>query len=129
MRQFLNEGGQSLVTLLVFVSSAIIVTSGAVIVAVTNVQSTTRLSRSETVFQVAQAGVEEATIQILRNPSYTVSDALLSIGEGTATINVSGTTTKTIISEGSIGTIKRKIQVTGDMADNTFAVTDWQEVD
>lgn len=124
-----NERGQSLVTLLIFVSSAIIITSGAVIVAVTSMQSTTRLSRSEAVFQVAQAGVDEATIQVLRNPAYTAANFVLTIGEGTATINVSGLNQKTIISEGTIGTIRRKIQVTGDVANNAFTVTNWQEID
>lgn len=122
-----SKSGQALVTLLVFSAVAIIIASAATVVTIINARSTGTFAQTESTLAIAEAGADNAILQILRNPNY-VSETV-NIGDGTATITASGTTTKTIISEGKIGNLRRKIEVTGTYNNTVFAISSWSEVD
>ena len=119
--------GQALVTLLVFSAVALIVTSAAVMVTIINSQTTAKFSQGEEALAVAEAGVENAIIQIKRNSAY--SGETISVGDGTATITVSGASIKTITAKSSIGDFKRTLQVTGYYSSFSFSIQSWQEID
>lgn len=119
--------GQALVTLLVFMATAITITSGAVIVTIINSQGSSKYELGEEALQIAETGADNAILRVIREPAY--SGETVSIGAGTATITVSGTSTKTIVSEGSNGGFKRKVQVVGNLTNNAFSLTSWSEID
>jgi len=120
--------GQALVILLVFVATATIITSAAVTVTIINARSTGILAQGIEALAVAEAGAEEAILRILRDPLNNYAGATIPVGNGTATIVVAGTTTKTITSTGTIGTFTRKIQVQGTFSDDKFTLSSWQEI-
>ena len=120
--------GQALVTLLVFIATATIITAAATTVTLINSQTTGKFAQGEVALTIAQAGADNAVLRLLRNPNYS-GETDLSIGSGTATITVSGSSVKTIIAEGKDGNFIRKVQVVGTFVNNTFTVSSWDLVD
>jgi len=121
-----SETGQVLVSLLLFVLAATIIISGAVVITVINSQTTSGFVSGEEAFEAAESGIDNALVRLLRDSSY--SGEVVSIGSGTATINVSGGSTKTIISEGVVGNAHRKIQVIVNLANDSFSQVSWNEI-
>ncbi len=122
----LGSRGNALITLLFFALITIIVTSAAVVMIIVNSSAVTTMQQGNDAYSIAESGMENALLRLLRNPSYT--SEVLTIGDGTATITVTGTTTKTIISRGRIGNFERSIQVTATYVNNILTVTAWDEI-
>lgn len=120
-----RKTGQSLVTLLVFMMIAISVTSAATVLIVNSSLATSELEESEIAYNVAESGIENALLRMLRNPNYT--GETLAVGSGTATITITGTNPKTIVSEGRVGNFIRKVQVVADYS-SILNITSWQEI-
>jgi len=121
--------GQTLVFLLVFMAMAITVTTAAVMVIIGNSQAASKLELSLTAYDVAESGAEEALLRLLRNPTYaSAGSETLTIGEGLATITVTGTNPKTILSRGVYNNFFRQVQVTAGYSGGILSVTSWQEV-
>src|SRR3990167_6112050 len=122
--------GQALVTLLVFIATETIITAAATTVTLINSQTTGKFAQGESALSIAQAGADNAILRILRDPNgiYT-GEGPITIGSGTATITVSGSSVKTITSEGKDGNFIRKIQIVGTFVNNTFTVSSWDLVD
>lgn len=127
-----DQTGQTLVTLLFFMVIALTITTGAIIIIFVNTQGQTKVQQSQSAYYVAESGMENALIELLRNPAYT-GESNLSIGEGTASISAtligsvqSGTVYAT--SSGTVGNFVRKIQVTGTYTNNVFSVQSWKEI-
>ena len=123
-----NKTGQALVTLLVFIAVATTITAAATTVTLINSQTTGKFAQGESALVIAQAGADNAILRLLRDPNYS-GETDLSIGSGTATITVSGSSVKTITSEGQDGNFIRKIQVVGTFVNNTFTISSWDLVD
>lgn len=120
------QAGQALVVLIMVIAVAMTITTGAVIVTVVNSTTTSKYALGEEALMIAQSGVENAILRLLRDPDYT--GETLSVGYGTATITVSGTPIKTITSVSSNSGFKRTIQVIGTLSANEFLVTSWAEI-
>lgn len=112
--------------LVVIVLLVMIVTTGAVMVGVSSMRSTTLMARGEVAHAVAESGAENAILGLLRDPSYG-GEADLRIGEGSATIVVSGSAPKTIVSTGSALGMVRKVEVVVQFASGSWTVESWQE--
>ena len=119
------ESGQTLVTLLVFIVMATVVTTAATAVMINTSQASTRVEGSNLATSVAESGIENALLRLLRDPSYT--GETLSVGNGSATITVSGTDPKTITSIGRINNYIKTVEVTVTYNDNIMTVTSWKE--
>ncbi len=119
--------GHALITLLVFMATAIIVSTAAVAIILINAQATTAHTLGESALAVAEAGADNAVLRLLRDPSYT--GETLTVGTGTAVITVTGTTTRTIVSEGSLLGMERRVQVVGSYSNTNFTISSWQEID
>src|SRR3990167_6585930 len=114
--------GQALVTLLVFIATATIITAAATTVTLINSQTTGKFAQGESALTIAQTGADNAILRILRDPNGTyTAEGPITIGSGTATITISGSSVKTITSVGTDGNFIRKIQVVGTFVNNTFA--------
>jgi hypothetical protein len=118
--------GSALITILVMIAVALLVSSSAIVVAVTTSQVTSQATRSEQALAIAEAGVEESMLRLLRSPSYT--GGTLTLDNGTATMTVGGTTTKTITSVGVVTGVERTIQATATLNGTVLSLTSWQEI-
>ena len=121
-----NQKGQALITLIIFVVVATTVIAGAVTATIINSQTTGKLAQSEESLKIAEGGGDLAILKLLRNPNY--SGETINLGNGTATITVTGSGTKTIVSQGSEGNFVRKIQIVGTFTNNVFSVSSWSEI-
>lgn len=119
---------QILITLLIFMSVGIIITSAAVVLILTNSLGITKMQQGNLAYSTAESGIENALLRLLRNPNYT--GETITIDEGTATINIeaTGENQKTITSSGKLGNFLRKIQVAIDYTDNTLIILSWKEI-
>jgi len=119
------ETGQALITLLFFALIGVIITTTAVMIAITNRLSIQKVEHGMTAYSIAESGMENALLQILRNPFYT--GETLVVGDGFAVSTVTGSSTKTILSIGSIGNYKRTIQVQVSYTNNVMSILSWEE--
>lgn len=118
--------GQALISLLAFIAMASVITTAAVSVAIITARSGDDFSQGNKALSVAQAGIENATLRLLRDEAYT--GETMNIDSDSVTINVSGSGVKTITSSGIVGNFKRVIEVVGTYSNNTFAISSWREI-
>lgn len=119
----INRAGQTLVILLVFITVAIMVMVSATLLSSYALTAITRGEQSEIALGVAESGMEDALLRLLRDPSYT-GDTLV-LPEGTATTVVTGTTTKTLTTTATAGNFERRIIVTASYTGGILSVTSW----
>lgn len=126
MKNKKNQKGQTLVILLVYMVVAIIVTTASVSMILVNSRGTDKLLQGATAYDVAESGAETAMVKLLRDTSY--SGETLSVSGGSAVITVTGTTTKTITSKGTLNNFTRTVEVTATNINNVLTVTSWKEL-
>lgn len=119
--------GNSLITLLIFMVVAITIAATSVAVIINNVQNTHTIKQGFSAYYAAESGVENAALQLLRNPGYT--GETLMIGDDTAVISVTGGPyIYTIKSVGKNGGFTRTIESVIDYTDNIMTVVSWREL-
>ena len=104
---------------------AILIGTTAVAITVINAQSGTAYSSGNIAFDDATTGAENALLRLERDPTYT--GETMTLVNGTATITVSGSGTKTITSVGDFGNFERTVTVVATYANNTITPTSWTE--
>ena len=112
--------------LLVFMIIAITITSAATMLIIVNSSNTQKLEGGSIAYQIAESGIENALLRLLRNPNYT-GEAGLTMGSGTADISVSGSNPYTITSIGKSGSFSRTLQVIVNYNGN-MTISSWREV-
>lgn len=117
--------GQALLMLLVFMIIAITVTTAAAAMVFVNTANTQKMEGGNTALQIAESGMENALLRLLRNPNYT--GETLVIGNGTAAITVSGSNPYTITSRGESGNFTRTLQVIVNYNGN-MTINSWREI-
>ena len=124
---WVNQKGQTLVSLMIFMVTAIIIITAAVAVIIINSKATSKFYQGIVSYDLAEVGIENAIIRLLRNPSYTGETLVLE--DKTVEIQVSGagTGSYTIISSGTNGNFKRTIQATASYNDNILNISSWEE--
>ncbi len=124
------KAGQALVTLLVFIAIATTIIGAAVVVTIINSQSTSKYEIGQEALSVAEAGVDNAILRILRDPNINYTSETLTVGNGIADITVSyALPTITVTSQGTVGNSIRNIEVVGNYSNNQFTTTSWKQVD
>lgn len=121
----LDNRGQTLIALLIFMMLAVTLTMTAVIVTVTNLQATTSFATGDQALDNARTGVENALLQLERKPTY--KGETLTLPSGSAKITVSGSGTLTIKSTGTSGNMQRIITATATYANNTVTLVSQTE--
>lgn len=122
----LAQSGYVAVVLLVFVTVTIVVAGAAASLSIVALQSSTGMSQSQLTYAIAESGIENALIRLLRDPAY--GGETLPVGNGQAEITVSGTSQQTIISTGQLSGYERSIQVEVERIGGVLSITSWQEV-
>lgn len=121
----LDSSGQTLVALVVYMVVAMTITLAAVAVTIINVRANNSYTSGELALQYAHDGIENALIQLERNPGYT--GETMSIGSGSATITVSGSGAVTIVSVGSVGNLQRTVTANATDSSNTVTLNSLSE--
>jgi len=118
--------GQTLLILLVFMIIAITVTSAATTLIIVNSANTQKMEGGEVALHIAESGIENGLLRLLRNPNYTGENDL-TIGGGTVDISVTGNNPYTITATGTSGIFTRIIQVVVNYNGN-MTITSWREI-
>ncbi len=119
--------GQALITLLFFTLIATTVTSAAVLIILINSLNGAKFQQGSVAYEIAQSGVENAKLRLLRDASY--DGEVLPVGAGSATVTVSKVGTEyTILSKGQIGNFTRQIQLVATYSASLFTVSSQQEI-
>ena len=121
------QGGQALVTLLFFVVISITITSAAVIMIIGNAASTSKTEAGIDVYYIAESGVENALLRLLRDPSYT-GETNLAVGSGIVDIVVLGSNPKTVIATATVGNFKRTVQAQMTYSGGYYTFSNWKEI-
>lgn len=124
--KYQHQGGQALVTLLIFTAMAITITTTGAVLLITNLRGTTSTVASYDAYMVAESGVENALMQLLRNPNY--SGETLTINNGTATITVEGDNPKIVTAVGRAHGFQRTVEAQVNDTLGMLEVLNWQEV-
>jgi hypothetical protein len=89
--------------------------------------SGTKSQQGSIAYEIAESGIENAKLRLLRNPNY--AGETLPVGEGSAVILVTNSGGNyTILSKGVTGNFTRQIQVTATYNNNLFVVTSQKEI-
>ena len=117
--------GQTLLMLLVFMIIAITITSAATTLIIVNSANTQKLEGGTVAYHIAESGIENALLRLLRNPNY--AGETLSINGGTATITVAGSNPYNLTSTGKKGNFSRTLQVIVNYNGN-MTISSWREI-
>lgn len=117
--------GQALTALLIFTAIAITVITATVMLSVANATSASTTELGAQVYGIAESGAENALLRLLRDPSYT--GETLTIGDGQATMTVTGDNPKTIASVGTLGSFRREIRVVATLTNGILSIQSWRE--
>lgn len=121
------RGGYIGILLAVIVLVLSIITTAAVALSVSSLRDTTMLARGQEAYALAESGIDNAVLRILRNPSYT-GEANLSIGAGSVTIVVTGSNPYTIESTALLNGSTRRIRATLGSVAGALTLTSWEEI-
>lgn len=122
----IRERGQALITLLFFVLISLTITSGAIIIIIINSISASKSQEGTLAYYVAESGVENALLRLLRDPNY--AGETLTIGTGTAVIAVTGANPKTVVVVGLNGNFKRTVQAEMNYNNGYYTFSNWKEI-
>lgn len=121
------KSGQTLVLLMVFMAIAITVITASILLTISVSQSASRQETGSAVLQLAESGIEDALMQILRNPA-TTGTYSLPLDDQTATISISGADPYVVRSTAQIGNLIRIVQAQASFLDGRLSVSSWQEI-
>ncbi len=121
-----TQAGQTLVVLLMFVTVAMMVSLAAAALSAYTITSTSKTEISSVAKDIAESGMEEALLRLLRDPYYT--GETLQFPDGQATITVSGSTTKTVTSVGRSGDFIWTVRVSAGYTNGILGITSWNDV-
>ena len=110
------QKGQSLVLLLFFVLMAMTFAVTAILMLVVNSGSITAFESGIEVRQLADSGIENALLRLIRDPFYTGESYV--VEDTNIAITVAGSGTKTIIVRASRGEVQRTVEVLANYTDN-----------
>lgn len=123
---FQFQKGQALITLLFFALISLTITTGAIIIIIINSISVSRFQEGTLAYYIAESGVENSLLRLLRDPNYT--GETLTIGTSTAVITVTGSNPKTVVSVGQNGNFKRTIQAQMTYSSGYYTFSNWKEI-
>ena len=122
-----NRKGQTLVILLIFIIVAISIATTSVSVIITNAQKTLTLNKSTEAYYAAEAGIENASISLLRDSTYAGETIQIQTGI-TAEVGVIYNGKYVVTSKGISGGAHRTIQAIFSYTNSVLALESWQEV-
>lgn len=121
----MREKGQALIVLICFAAIAATIIGSVMLVSIATNSASGKTQIGSEALDVAESGVENALLRLLRDPSYT--GETVAIGSGSAVITVTGTNPVTIVSVGTVGSHTRTIEAIASDSAGVLTVTSWRE--
>lgn len=123
----IRQTGQAMILLIFVAVIGITIVSAAAIFVYENLIATSLTEQGAYAYYVAESGIEEGALRLLRNPSYTGTSvgSPLVVGSGTAEISVSS---GVITSTGTYNKAVRKIQAQTVYNNGVLTIQSWKEV-
>ena len=125
MKELPSQAGQTLIILLVFMIMTVTLTTAAVAVVLNNSITAQHLEEGAEALEISESGAENAVIRLVRDTAYT--GETLTLGDGSVTVSVSGTTTKTVVARSTVGNATRTTTVTVAIVNGVVTVQSWNE--
>lgn len=104
-----------------------IVTTASVAISISSLKDTTMLAKGHEAYALAETGIDNAVLRLLRNPNY-LGESNLSIEGGNVTIVVTGTNPYTIESTAIHSGTTRRIRATLGTVAGVLTLTSWEEI-
>lgn len=121
-----KQSGQALVTFIFFTIIISTTTAGALAVVVNASSTQTKSALSSEAYVLAESGVENALLRIVRDPLYT--GETLSLEGSQVVITVSGGGIKTIVSTATTGNFVKQITATASYNSiGELVLSSWKE--
>lgn len=122
-----NKRAQTLVVLLIFIMVAITIAMTSVSILISNAESTRSAGQTMEAYYAAEAGIENASLQLLRNPNYT-GEILQVSADTTVEIIVTHSSDYVVMATGTSGGFTRVIEAKLDYTDNILSIISWTEL-
>ncbi|PIR61401.1 MAG: hypothetical protein COU66_04005 [Candidatus Pacebacteria bacterium CG10_big_fil_rev_8_21_14_0_10_44_11] len=122
-----NQSGSVLIALMIFVVLSVTIVSAAVLLVIDSTVVSTNQQVGTLALSIAESGVENAILRLLRNPSYT--GEVLPVSSGSATLSVTGINPLVVRSVGRVDGFERTIEATLTRNNGVLTVDAWQEVE
>jgi len=125
----MSESGQALVSLLIFVVMGMAIATAASFIIASNSLASTNVQEGLIARQMADSGIEQAFLQLLRNSSYTGTGATpISLNGGTVVVTVTTNGNQKIIdSIATNGSYVKKVEAIVS-TNSTLSEISWKEV-
>ena len=124
---FAKQPGNILVVVLVLMVVGITIASMSLALVISTTQSLGGAMESDRIRVAAEGGVENAILNVLRNPSYS-GESLVIDGLTVVTTVTQGANT-TVIATVTSGTHRQRYQVVLQRVSGVLTVTSWQQID
>lgn len=121
-----NQAGSMLISLMIFVVVSLAIVIAAVLLVIDSTITASNQQIGAATLTIAESGIENAMLRLLRDPSYT--GETLTVGDGKTVITVTGNAPLTIRSVGTLGSFERTVVVTSARVNGVLTVTSWNEI-
>jgi len=118
--------GIVLISLLVFMTMAIIVAVASVSLIINKRQSSQQIAGSTQALNLAESGIENAMLKLIRNPNY--AGEILQLPEGDVIIHVSGSDPYNISAEATVGNFIKTVEAETAFINGTLEVISYGEI-
>jgi len=122
-----KNSGHILVILLFFMVLAVTVITASVSLMILTSSSTNLFISGNQAREIAEAGIENALIRLLRDPNYSGENDL-TVGNGSVDITVMGASSKTITATGELDNRIKKIEVQANINNNILTISSFKEI-
>ena len=119
--------GQVMITMLYIMVVGILVTTGAAFALISNTQAATTYEAGTLAQTVAESGLENALLRLIRDPSYAGETFVITSGQS-ATVSVSTASGIVVTSSGSAGNAVRQVQAEIHYNDGILIIDSWKEL-
>ncbi len=123
---FDEQKGSILIALLIFIVVGITMTSAAIMIMIDSTVISADTLIADQSLMVAESGVENAILRLLRDPSYT--GEVMEIEDGRAEVTVTNAGTILINSTGIVGRTSRTVTVELIRELGVWRVSSWKEM-
>ena len=121
------KNGQALISVLFIAIIGMTIATGAITSLMSVFAKTGKEEVAALAYEAAEGGVENGIMRIVRDPNYT-GETLTFDASTTAIVSVSTASGVVITSVGAVGSVERKIVVTGHFTNLIWSVDSWVEI-
>ena len=112
--------------LLFTVSISLMVVTASVMIIAANSLSVSHVESGSLAYHIAESGLEDALMRLLRDPA--AAEGTLTVGLGQATVIVTGSDPLVVTSTGRLGNFVRSVRADVSYTGGIMTVSSWQEV-